>query len=221
MREVRDRAKAQKPAVPMNVDLVLRPFEVMCLAFDLTDSLDYAEVYGESNLWSKGDRVQPEGEGDKLSVTVRPAVRGSDKSSFFDAAGTTLEAVKVIEDGVVKDYHGGDRFGQYLGVARPSGVMDCIEVAPGTMTKEELDKGRYIECASLSGLQSEIFSDYIGGEIRLAYLHENGEVRPVTGITFSARLSEVLKNARLSTETVTERSYEGPSFMLLKNVSVL
>ena len=99
--------------------------------------------------------------------------------------------------------------------------MDCIEVAAGTMTKERLAGERYIECASLSGLQVEIFSDYIGGEIRLAYLHENGVVRPVTGITFSARLSEVLKDARLSTEKVTERSYEGPSFMLLKNVSLL
>ncbi len=221
MREVRDRARAERPDVPMEIDLVLRPFEIGNLMFEISDSLDYASVYAKANLWSEGERVQPEGDGDRISVTVKPAVRGSDRSSFFDEAGTTLQSVRIIENGAVKSYHGSDRFGQYLGVTRPSGVMDCIEVAAGTMTKERLACERYIECASLSGLQVEIFSDYIGGEIRLAYLHENGVVRPVTGITFSARLSEVLKDARLSAEKVTERSYEGPSFMLLKNVSLL
>ena len=99
--------------------------------------------------------------------------------------------------------------------------MECVEVAPGTLTKEELEKGRYVECASLSGLQVDIFSDYIGGEIRLAYLCENGRRTPVTGITFSARLGEVLKEARIASETVTSGPYEGPAFMLLKDVSIL
>ena len=221
MREVHDRARAEKPDVPMDIDLVLRPFEIRNLMFEISDSLDYSSVYAEANLWSEGERVQPEGGGDGLTLTVKPAVKGSDRSSFFDEAGTTLESALIVENGVVKKYHGSDRFGQYLGVARPSGVMDCIEVAPGTLTPEQLEKENYIECASLSGLQVEIFSDYIGGEIRLAYLHENGTVRPVTGITFSARLSEVLKEAGLSSETVTEGSYEGPSFMLLKKVAIL
>lgn len=221
MREVRDRATAEKPAVPMTVDLVLRAREIDRLVYDLTESLSYAAVYAKSNLWSVGDRVQPEGGGDPLAVTVKPAVKGSDKSSFFDEAGTSLEAVRVIDGGEVKNYHGGDRFGQYLGVERPSGVMECVEVAPGTLTKEELEKGRYVECASLSGLQVDIFSDYIGGEIRLAYLCENGRRTPITGITFSARLGEVLKEARIASETVTSGPYEGPAFMLLKDVSIL
>ena len=96
-----------------------------------------------------------------------------------------------------------------------------MEMEKGTLTEKELEGDRYLELVSLSGLQVELYSDYIGGEIRLAYLHENGNVTPVTGITMSGKLSEVLDALRFSSKTGVSGSFMGPEKMLLKNMHVL
>ncbi|MBR0303850.1 MAG: hypothetical protein IJQ80_08365 [Clostridia bacterium] len=221
MREVHDRAAAAKPEVPMTIDVVLRPNEILDLMWELTDGLSYSSVYMKANVWNVGDEIQKECAGDLVTVTMKGAVPGSDRNSFFDEAGTTLRDVAVIEDGVVKSFFGADRFGQYLGVERPSGELGCIALDGGTMKREELAGAKYLECASLSGLQVDVYSDYLGGEIRLAYLCDGDERRPVTGITFSARLKDVLASLRMTDDKVTYGPYEGPSRLLLKNAEVL
>ena len=79
----------------------------------------------------------------------------------------------------------------------------------------------HLECASLSGLQLDLYNDYIGGEIRLAYYFDGEKRVPVTGISMSAKLSEVLSALRLSLETTVEGAYEGPAKLLMRGVSVL
>ena len=79
----------------------------------------------------------------------------------------------------------------------------------------------YLECASLSGIQVDLFNDYIGGEIRLAYYFDGEKTVPVTGISMSGKLSDVLKALRLSSETVIEGAYEGPALLLMPGMKVL
>ena len=74
---------------------------------------------------------------------------------------------------------------------------------------------------SLSGLQVDLYNDYIGGEIRLAYLHRDGESLPLTGISMSAKLSDVLGSLRLSDTTSVNDNYEGPDRMLLRGMAIL
>ena len=221
LEEARDRAGAARPETPLTIDVALRPEEISSLAEELADSLGYGTVYMQANPFKLGDDLQEGGDGDRLTVTMKAIVPGSDESAFFDADGSALHDTCVIERGVVKAYYGSSRYGQYLGVEVPSGVLPCVEVAPGTLTEAELTGADYIECASLSGLQVDIYSDYIGGEIRLAYLHRGGKVTPITGITMSAKLSEVLRGLRLSEKTVTDGAYEGPALLLMKSVAVL
>ena len=73
----------------------------------------------------------------------------------------------------------------------------------------------------MSGLQLDLYNDYIGGEIRLAYRHDGEKVTPVTGISMSAKLSDVLGSMRLSEKRDVSGSYEGPVRLLMKGVSVL
>ena len=221
MAEVRDRVTAKKPPTPMNVNVLLRPQEIASLMENYAWSLSYAAVYSHANPFRIGDDLQQNGDGDKLTFTMKAVVEGSEDSAFFDSDGAALHDTCLIENGVVKSYYGDTRYGQYLQVEQPSGNLPCASLQPGAAGEEELRKEPYLECVSLSGLQVELYSDYIGGEIRLAYYFDGKETRPVTGITMSGKLSEVLRSLRLSRQTAVYGAYEGPALMLLKGVSVL
>lgn len=222
MREVRDRAQAVKPQTPMTVDVLLRPFEIWCLLTELADDADYAAVYSHSNLHQLGDDLQANGTGDKLTFSLQGILPGCDQSAYFDADGVTLRDTRIIENGVVKNYYGSSRFGQYLGVQEPSGDLPpCVHAEPGTLNDSDIQSAPCLECASLSGLQVDLYNDYIGGEIRLAYYFDGEKTVPVTGITMSAKLSDVLASLRLSSRVCRERAYEGPDRLLMKGVAVL
>ena len=141
-------------------------------------------------------------------------------SAAFDADGVTLADRKIIENGKVVGMFGANRFAEYLG-EKPTGNLRCVEVEKGTLTDEELLKAPYLECVSLSGLQLDLYNDYIGGEIRLAYYHDGEKVVPLTGISMSGRLSEVLANIRLSDKTRVFENYGGPYKVLLKGMEIL
>ena len=72
----------------------------------------------------------------------------------------------------------------------------------------------------MSGLQVDFYSDYIGGEIRLAYYHDGSTVTPVTGISVSGSLGEVLDRIRLSAETSVHNGYTGPSKAILRGTKI-
>ena len=116
-------------------------------------------------------------------------------------------------------YHGSNRYGQYLGEV-PTGNLPCMVVDAGSAELADFSGVACLEVISMSGLQVDFFSDYIGGEIRLAYLHENGKVTPVTGISISGKLSEVLPSIRLSKQTVVQGGYCGPDKALLTDMKI-
>lgn len=222
MAEVRDRYIAKKPQTPMEINVLLRPQEIRELLCELTDDANYAAVYSHANLHKLGDDLQENSTGDKLTVTLKAVLPGCERSAYFDADGSALRDTCVIKDGVVENYHGSSRFGQYLEVKEPTGDLpDNISVMPGTLSEEEIRKAPYIECASLSGIQLDLYNDYIGGEIRLAYYFDGEKKVPVTGISMSGKLSQVLSQLRLSKEIVNEGAYEGPAYLLMPHISVL
>ncbi len=221
LEEAKARFEAAKPKGPLKTDVLLRAPEIAGVIWELADDLDYAAKYSHANLHDVGDDLQEGGDGDRLTVTLRGQVKGSDRSAFFDRDGLALRDTCVIKDGTVTANSGSSRFGQYLGVNEPSGILPCIELEPGTLGERETGERDYLECVSMSGIQVELFSDYIGGEIRLGYLCSGGKKTPVTGITMSGSLSAVLKSLRLSENRTVWGSYAGPDRMLIKDMEIL
>ncbi len=219
MREVRDRQHAEKPQTPMKTAVVLRPKEISHIAMMLSRDLSYSSAYTHSSLHKVGDDLQKGGSGDKLTVTMRGQIAGSTSSALFDEDGTALTDREIISGGVVKAGWGDARCAQYM-KEEPTGSLRCVEVAPGTLKSVE-ELGSYLECVSLSGLQMDLYNDYIGGEIRLAYYHDGAAVKPVTGISMSAKLSDVLAALRLSEEVTVSDNYRGPARAVLMDVSIL
>ena len=220
MREVADRAKAVKPGKELNINVLLRPHEIRVLAADLAHDQNYSSIYMHANLHKEGDNLQ-EGDCDRLNITMKSIIAGSERSAYFDDDGAQLFDTEVIKDGIVCGSFGSSRFGQYLKVGRPSGDLKCVSVGAGTLTDGQIKAEPYIDCVSMSGLQLDLYNDYIGGEIRLAYYFDGEKTVPITGITMSAKLSEVLASLRLSEKTDVSGAYEGPVRALLKNVAVL
>ncbi|MBR1607266.1 MAG: hypothetical protein IJ664_06100 [Clostridia bacterium] len=222
MREVRDRSLAVKPRTPLTVNVLLRPQEIRSLLTDLAYDANYSAVYSHANLHKVGDDLQAGGDGDKLTFILKAILPGCEKSSYFDGDGMALTDTCILQDGVVKNNYGSSRFGQYLGVKEISGDLPMnVSLAAGTLTKEEIQAAPYIEAASLSGLQVDLYNDYIGGEIRLAYYFDGQETRPVIGITMSAKLSDVLRHLRLTANICAEGAYEGPERLMMRNVAIL
>jgi len=146
-------------------------------------------------------------------------VPGSVRSSAFDGDGLTLGSMRIVEEGKAVSYFGSNRYGQYLGEV-PTGNLPCMVVDTGSANLADLSGVTCLEVISMSGLQVDFFSDYIGGEIRLAYLHENGKVTPVTGISISGKLTEVLPAMLLSQQSIVRDSYSGPDKALLTGMKI-
>ena len=222
MVEVRDRRIAQKPAVPMNCPVVIGGNEISSLLDELCSQLNYASVYSHANVHSVGDKLQENPVGDKLTVTMKGEIEGSPFSSKFDDDGLTLIDKTIVEEGVVKGYFGSNRFGQYLGEEQITGNLYCMSLSLGNATKEVLNGKQYIELVSLSGLQVDLYNDYIGGEVRLGYLHTaEGEIVPITGISVSGSLKDALNGIILSNKKTVKGAYEGPDFAILSGLTVI
>ena len=73
---------------------------------------------------------------------------------------------------------------------------------------------------AFSDFQMDSFSGHFGGEIRLAYLIENGKITPVTGGSINESLIEAQQNMRFSKERFVSAHYEGPYAVEFGNISV-
>ena len=216
MAEVKARYEATKPEGKLDCPVVFNATELSHMFMRIAFGLNYSAVYSHSNKFSKGDAVQSAPAGDRITLTMAGEVKGSSRSNKFDADGLSLGSICLIEDGVVKNYFGANRFGQYLGET-PTGSMGCMIVAPGSVEKIE---GPYLEILSTSGVQFDFFNDYIGGEVRLAYYHDGEKIVPVTGVAIAGKLSEVLNNIRFTAATATKNGYTGPAKAVMTNMNI-
>jgi predicted Zn-dependent protease len=220
MREVRDRLAAIKPTEKLSCPVVLCAPEVATLAEELAYELNYSKIYNHSNAFSVGDEIQKAPKGDKLTVTMKGKMKGSVSSASFDGDGATLVDTKVIEDGRAVGSFGTVRYASYLG-KEATGDLRCVFAECGSVSDEALKSAPYFKCVSMSGLQLDIYSDYIGGEVRLAYYFDGEKEIPVTGISISGKLSEALSGMRLSSEETVYEGYKGPKYAIFDSIEIV
>ena len=220
MQEVQARYQAVTPDFSLDCPVVLRKQELHELFRAMAEDLNYATVYSRSSLFHKGDAIQSPVLGDPISITMQGAVEGNVCSACFDADGLSLKDIPIIEKGTVVNNYGSNRFGQYLQEI-PTGSLRCLHVAPGSAKLRELKDRPHLEVLAMSGLQVDFFSDYVGGEIRLArYYDGQGRCTPVTGISIAGKLSRVLSRIRLTADTAVHDGYTGPGAAILSDMKI-
>ena len=225
-REIADKlsqAKARFDARRMEVTgspkVILNAQELKELFWNFADDLDYSSVYSHHNVYKKGDAVQTAPVGDQLGITMCAALPGSASSRCFDVDGMTLGEIPIIAGGKAVTHHGSNRFGQYL-QEKPTGILPCLRLDPGTAEESDFVTGPYLEILSMSGIQTDFYSDYVGGEIRLANWHDGEKIVPVTGVSISGKLSEVLNNIRFCKNCALNGSYYGPEKAIIEGMNI-
>lgn len=219
MLAVKARYEAVKPTEKLEGKVILNKVELSMLMDEIAGNLRYMTIYSHAGMYQKGDAIQKDIQGDPITITMRGEAKGSPNSAKFDSDGLTLGSVTIVDQGVAANYFGQNRYGQYLGET-PTGDLRCMVVAPGTAEEEAFAQGPYLEVISMSGLQTDFFSNYIGGEVRLAYWHDGEKTTPVTGISISGQLDQVLNTIRLSKATASWDQYVGPDKAIISGMNI-
>lgn len=216
IKDVEARYNAKKLENVATIDIVLNNHDVEEFFYNAIADYSYSSVYNGSTDKKINDMIQSDDAKTKLNIAFTP----SSSANAFDSDGIILHKHQVIEDGRLVNYYGSSQFGQYLGLT-PSGNADELQVAKGKKTKEALCKGKYLEIIALSGIQIDVYNDYIGGEIRLAIYHSDDTTYPVSGISFSGSYKKCLNELELSKEVIKISGYNGPKSIKLKSLNIL
>lgn len=210
---VRDRARAERILKSGSYDLILTG-ENAAEIFRYYGARSSAQLlYPHYSTWSVGDDVQGETTGERLNITMRA-------SAPYSSEGIPMRDRKLLENGVMLMAHGANRFCRYLGV-EPTGdyrKLSCDNA--GSMSFDEMKQRPCLWAVTFSDFQMDIFSGHFGGEIRLAYLIEDGKMTPVTGGSVNGSIIEAQKDIAFSTDRFRCEEYEGPYAIKLKGISV-
>ena len=219
LREVTARATAVKPDFPLECKVILNKQELAMLFGSISHDLHFSTVYSHAGLFHKGDDIQASPTGDKITITMAGALPGNIRSACFDGDGMALKTTRIVEDGKAIAYYGDNRFGQYLEEI-PTGNLRCMQVETGSACPKCLTQAPYLEVLSMSGLQVDFYNDYIGGEIRLAYYCDGEKITPVTGISITGSLKQVLSSIQLSCNSAVFDGYCGPDKAILQDMKI-
>lgn len=172
-----------------------------------------SSVYAKYSNFAVGQSAQGEGiTGEKLNLTLTAREPYSEE-------GVALRDRQLIKDGTLCCLFGNTRFCRYLGI-EPTGVYDSVRLDNGTKPLAELRKGRVLEPVSFSDFQMDEFSGHFSGEIRLAYLYEDGKRSILTGGSINGNLLECQNALTFSLERCKDTGYEGPFALLAPKVAV-
>ncbi|PKL00319.1 MAG: hypothetical protein CVV56_06995 [Tenericutes bacterium HGW-Tenericutes-1] len=210
----RFQAKAIKDV--SKVDVILKDEDLKNLFENLIEDYSYDSIYRQNTDKVIGDSIQNDVTGEYLNIGLKPA----SKADAFDKDGVLLSQVKVIEKGIISNYYGSNQFAQYLGM-KPSGLLRTITVPKGKSSYEQMTKKPYLEIIALSGIQIDMYSNYIGGEVRLAIYFDGRFHLPVSGFSFSGHIDKSLSTLSLSKEMVSIDGYEGPKYIKLKDLEII
>ncbi len=177
--------------------------------------LDSAMVYRGMSDWKIGDAVAP------ANLTLR-AVRTLPNSSWntpYDGEGAPVRDLTLIDSGKAVSYWGTRQFSQYMKLESSFDVYN-FAVSGGRESEAELRAGDYLEVVEFSDFQVDEITGDIAGEIRLAYLHQDGIVTPVSGGSVSGSMPELVKTMRFSKESRQYNCHLIPAVTRLQGVTI-
>ena len=159
------------------------------------DRLYTALVYRGMSDWKTGEAVAPE----NLTLRAAAFLPNSSRNAAHDAEGAPVRDLTLIERGKAVSYWGERQFSQYLGL-EDSFIASNFAVSGGAESAEELRRGDFLEVVEFSDFQVDVITGDLAGEIRLAYLHRDGKVIPVSGGSVSGNMGKLIRNFRFSKE---------------------
>lgn len=218
-REARDRSAAKPTPDLKKSDLLLSGDNVKQL-LGVYASVTHAQtVFNHSSPYELGQEMQKEALGDRLTITMTDTLSASCANAPIDEDGVALKSVTIVESGVFKNVWGDARHCQYAKVPI-TGNLKNMKVDLGTHPLEEIEAGQVLEVLDFSSFVVDEGSGDFGGEIRLGYVLENGQRRPISGGSVSGNLLELHTNLRLSDVGQDLDRFSGPQKIRIADVTV-
>ncbi len=179
-----------------------------------------SSVYNQYSTWKIGDLLQGEKiKGDRITITLDPFIHNSTSSAVFDEDGFALAPVRIIEEGVLKQYSSDRRYSYYLGVETTGSIANMV-VAEGSRTAKELQAEPHLMVAAFSDFTMDDVTGDFGGEIRLAWYDDGEKIIPVTGGSITGNINELHRELYLSKERQKDNNFEGPQMVKIMNCTV-
>lgn len=219
LNNVKARANAKDIKLPDTIDVLLNIAEVRNFFMRIKANLNYSSLYSRYSIYELNQKIIDNAKADKITMKATSKLKGSNFQRPFDEDGVLLSEKKLIENNKVVGFYGSNRFAQYLG-KEVTGNLPCFIVKKGTLDTNDLKNNQYLECISFSGLQVDLYQDYIGGEVRLGLLKDKNNIISVSGFTISGKVSDVLKDLHLSKDIDLYQNYKGPKYLLIKNMKI-
>lgn len=224
VKEMLNYTKLRAMASPMihikNIPVILKGEAVeQFMSYYVNRSSAQLKYEGLSD-YEVGKSVQGEKiEGDYISVTMLPVLKGSSLSSVYDDDGIFLEKKELIKRGKLLSRKSSAKYAHYLG-DKPTGKLKNYSVALGDTKMSEVKEKPYFEILSFSDFNMDDMSGDLGGEIRLARYFDGVETVQLTGGSISSNIEEVQNNIKLSCEAMQVNHYFGPNFIVLNGLDV-
>lgn len=177
--------------------------------------LNTAMVYRGMSDWKTGDTVAP----DNLTIRAVKTLPNSSWNMPYDEEGAPIRDLALIDQGKAVSYWGTRQFSQYMKLENSFDVYN-FAVSGGTESAADLRAGDFLEVVEFSDFQVDEITGDIAGEIRLAYLHRDGKVTPVSGGSVSGSMAELAKTMRFSKESRQYNCHLIPAVTRLQGVTV-
>ncbi|PIE98778.1 MAG: modulator protein [Treponema sp.] len=221
LRETEERANAKKAKHLNSVNVIITNKAVASFFRFYISQTSASMVYKKSSRAKIGENFQGENiKGDKLNIKLIPNMPNSPMSAPYDSDGLLLKEHTLLNNGVVKTFHGAIRFSHYLGV-EPTGSIFNFEVEPGKLSETELKKEPYVEILTFSDFFNDPVTGDFGGEFRLARYFDGEKIHIINNGSISGNIFDAQKEFYFSKERTQHTSYLGPKSILIPNMEVL
>lgn len=182
-------------------------------------NLNAAYVYRKLSSFELGHEISDTTDGDRITLRAVRYLPNSSGNGGFDEEGSPISDKTLLNAGVPESYWGSRMYSQYLGLHDSFMVRNWV-VEGGNHTEEMIRSGDYLELVEFSDFQVDDIAGDIFGEIRLGYLHRNGEVTVVTGGSVSGDMKDNLADLWISDKQVQYNNVLIPSLTRLQHVTV-
>ena len=215
----RDRLHTQPTPELGEAEVLFSTDDAMNIYWYYLDNLNASYVYRKMSSFEIGKPVAENVSGDKVTLKAVRYLPNSSRNGGFDDEGSCVHDRTLMESNVPQAYWGSRMFSQYLGLEESFKVRNWV-IEGGTHSDEEMRAGDYLEIVEFSDFQVDGMTGDIFGEIRLGYLHRNGEVMIVSGGSISGDMKENLADIRMSSRQTQYDNARIPALTRLAHVTV-
>ncbi len=215
----RDRLVTEPTPKLNTFDVLFSTDDAVSIYKYFADKMSADMIFRRLSDWTPGREIAENLTGDRITMRAVPSLENSSADYPIDEEGAPIRECTLIRGGAAETVWGHRQFCRYLDT-EDSFIVHNVVVEGGRRTEEELRRGDYLEVVEYSSFKVDSMSGDIAGEIRLGYLHRDGQTRIISGGSVTGQMSDAIPAMEFSSETEQYDTFVIPRVTLLKNLKI-